>query len=713
MYHKAPHLRGFLIYNMPMSTIDELKQARIDKLEAVRRAGIDPYPGSIKREQTITEARQMEGRDVAIAGRVIRKRTHGKLHFLDVRDGTGEIQIVVKADEVSESVYKILDLVDLGDFLAAQGLVGKTQAGELSIFITDLQLVSKALRPLPSEWHGFKDIEERYRQRYVDLIINPGVKEIFITRTRVVRYLREFLDLHGFLEVETPVLQPIYGGASAKPFVTQHNTLDEQMYLRIAVELYLKRLIVGGFDKVYEIGKDFRNEGIDRQHNPEFTMLEYYWAYADYEQLMVFTELMISKLVAEIKNSQKITYQGETLDFTPPWPRRSYRDVVLEYAGIDINLANSEKELLEQISQKRINLDLTGVVGYGAILDTLYKTTARSHLVGPMFLTNRPTAFVTLAKRLPGDPDKTSSFQLLIAGKEVINAYNELNDPVDQALRWRESEALADKGQDEHEAFDHDYIRALEYGMPPTAGWGMGIDRLVSILTDQPNIKDVILFPTLRKEVFEVGTKETISVKEKLGVATNSSGNQLARAQAIDLLHTHMQNTNLRRHCLAVGYAMRSLAEKLGGNPDVWEVLGILHDADWEETKDDPTQHTRKTLEWLRDLDITDGPIVHALMSHNRKHTKLAQMDGLMEWALETVDELTGFIVATVLVQPEKKLATVSVDSVMRKWGKNEFARAVDRTQIEQCEEKLGIPLPEFIGLTLTAMQTHLDELGL
>ena len=282
--------------------------------------------------------------------------------------------------------------------------------------------------------------------------------------------------------------------------MTHHNALDIDLYLRISDELYLKRLIVGGFDKVYEIGRDFRNEGIDRQHNPEFTMLEFYWAYADYEVLMQYTETMLSGLVKELKGSYAFSYQGQQLDFTPPWPRKTYRDVVLEFSGIDINKADDEEKLLAAIKAKKIQLDLTGVIGLGALLDTLYKATARPHLVGPLYLTDRPTAFVALAKRRPDDPRKTSSFQLLVVGKEILNAYNELNDPIDQAKRWRESEKLGTQGQNEHEAYDADYIRALEYGMPPTAGWGMGIDRLVSLLTDQPNLKNVILFPTLRPE---------------------------------------------------------------------------------------------------------------------------------------------------------------------------------------------------------------------
>ena len=483
-----------------MATIDDLRKTRLEKLESLKKLGIDPYPGTIIRKDTIVKARRMHGKTVAVAGRVMGMRGHGKIFFLDMVDGTGKIQVVLKSDVCDKKSFALTAFMDLGDFLAVQGEVGKTQAGEVSVFAKKFQIISKAVRPLPGEWSGLKDIEERYRQRYVDLIVNPQVRDIFLTRSKVITFLRSFLDSDGFVEVDTPVLQPIYGGAQAKPFVTHHNALDMDLFLRISDELYLKRLIVGGFDRVYEIGRDFRNEGVDRQHNPEFTMLEFYWAYADYEDLMKYTETMLSSLVKELKGSYKFEYQGVELNFTPPWPRKSYRDVVLHYSGIDINKASDEKKLLAAIKAKKIKLDLTGVIGYGAILDTLYKLTARPHLMGPMFLTDRPTAFVALAKRTPKDPTKTSSFQLLVASREMLNAYNELNDPQDQAARWRESEKLGKKGQTEHEAFDDDYIRALEYGMPPTAGWGLGIDRLVSILTDQPNIKDVILFPTLRPE---------------------------------------------------------------------------------------------------------------------------------------------------------------------------------------------------------------------
>ena len=483
-----------------MATIDELMKVRREKLEALKKRGIDPYPATVKREQSIAQARSMDGKPVAVAGRVMGLRGHGKIMFGDLRDESGKIQIVFKSNEIDVRTFELLELVDIGDFLAVQGEVGKTEAGEVSVFVKELQIITKSIRPLPDQWSGFKDVEERYRQRYVDLLVNSDVRHVFVTRSKVIRFLRTFLDTHGFLEVETPVLQPIYGGASAKPFVTHHNALDFDLYLRISDELYLKRLIVAGFEKVYEIGKDFRNEGMDRGHNPEFTMLEYYWAYADYEMLMKFTEEMVSTLVKEVIGSQKITYQEKKLDFTPPWPRLTYREAIIKQTGIDINEADTEEKLQKAIEKQQLAFDLTGVVGYGELLDVLYKHTTRPYLIGPLFLTERPTAFVALAKRLPSDPRFTASFQLLVAGEELINAYNELNDAQDQAARWRESEALAKKGKSEHEAFDDDYIRALEYGMPPTAGWGLGIDRLVSILTDQHTIKDVIFFPTLRPE---------------------------------------------------------------------------------------------------------------------------------------------------------------------------------------------------------------------
>lgn len=688
-----------------MATIDLLRNARIAKVKTLRKLGFDPYPAVVKRDQKITDARKMEGKNVKVTGRVRSLRGHGKIMFADLVDESGKIQVFFKADNLSKKLISLMGFVDIGDFLSVEGKVGKTTAGEISVIPSDFAIISKSIRPLPDKWYGLKDIEERYRQRYVDLIVNPEVKKIFLTRTKVVKFIRAYLDRDDFVEVETPVLQPIYGGASAKPFVTHHNTLDVDMFLRISDELYLKRLIAGGFEKVYEIGKDFRNEGMDKEHNPEFTQIEFYWAYSNYEELMRYTEKMLSALVMEIKGTLKFSFQGLNLDFSLPWPRVTYRDTVLKYTGIDINKAKNEKQLLKAIAENKINVDLEGVVGYGAILDSLYKAHARPNLTGPLFLTDRPTAFVTLAKRIPGDPDKTASFQLLAAGKELINAYNELNDPEDQSSRWMESEKLGQSGQSEHEAFDDDYIRALEYGMPPTAGWGMGIDRLVSILTDQHTLKDVILFPTLRPEIAE-------KPKSQKAKEEKSEGN-INRDAAWKLIKEHMKNQNLIRHCLAVEAVMKSLGEHFHEDKMLWGIAGLMHDADYEETKSDTRKHAFATAKWLKEINADDR-IINAVLAHAWKFVNGApEPQNRMEWALYTCDDLTGLIVAVALVRPDKKLSSVTVDAVLKKWDSKSFAAGANREQIKLSEEKLGIKLSEFIQIALSAMQSISGELGL
>ena len=480
--------------------LEELRKERLKKLEKIRALGFNPYLSFFERQHLISQVREAKlGTKAVVAGRIMAWREHGKIVFADLMDQSAKIQILFRSDRLSPTNLKLLSLLDIGDFIGAVGKTFKTDAGELTIEADDLVLLTKSLRTIPTK-SGLTDVEERYRQRYVDLLVNPEVRAVFDTRTKIVSALRAFMDRNGFLEVDTPVLQPVYGGASARPFVTHHEALDNDFYLRISDELYLKRLIVGGLEKVYEIGHDFRNEGIDRSHNPEFTMLEFYWAYADYEKLMDFTEEMFISLLKDIHGSLILEYQGRRFNFKPPWKRLTYRQAILKATGIDIDKADSEEKLQGAIKKHGITLEERRPVGYGAVVDALYKQTTRPGLEGPLFLTERPTEFVSLAKRLPADPRKTASFQLLVAGEELINAYNELNDPIDQAERWQESEKLGDKGKSEHEAMDEDYIRALEYGMPPTAGWGLGIDRLTAVLTNQPSLKDTILFPTLRPE---------------------------------------------------------------------------------------------------------------------------------------------------------------------------------------------------------------------
>ncbi len=493
-----------------MSTIDKIRRERLKKLENFKEKGVNPYPSRTKRTHSINEVLagfdklSSEEREVVLAGRIRLIREHGKITFLEFEDGSGErqesgrIQAFLSEEELGEEYQFFLENFDLGDFIEIRGILFTTKTGEKTIKAEEYRILSKAIRPLPEKWHGLEDKEKRYRKRYLDLVMNPEVKKVFQKRTKVLRLLREYLGQRGFMEVETPILQPLYGGASAKPFITRLDSLDMEMYLRISDELYLKRLIVGGFPKVYEVSKDFRNEGIDRQHNPEFTQIEFYWAYADYEDLMDFTEDMLTSVIKEVCGKLKIEYGEEVLDFSSPWPRLTYREAILEHTGIDVDKVRTEEDLKEIISNKFSDFSFEDLVGYGSTLDSLYKEYVRPKLIQPCFLVDHPADLMPLAKRKDEDPFKIESFQLLVYGYELIKAYSELNDPIDQKERWLAQEGLAKKGLEEHEVLDEDYIEALEYGMPPTAGWGMGIDRLTAILTNQHSIRDVIFFPFMR-----------------------------------------------------------------------------------------------------------------------------------------------------------------------------------------------------------------------
>ena len=480
--------------------LQDLQKERLKKLKNIQRLGVNPYPSKSQRKHSISIARKMMGKKVVVAGRIRSLRPHGKITFADLEDVSGKIQLFFSQAELAGEKYEFLTNFDIGDFIESSGEVFKTQAGEITVRVSDFKLLTKSLRPLPSAWYGLEDVEERYRQRYVDLIINPEVRKVFEIRHEAIRLIRKFMEDKGFVEVETPTLQPIYGGATAKPFTTHHNALDARLYLRIADELYLKRLIVGGFEKVFEICKDFRNEGIDRQHNPEFTMIEFYWAYADYNDLIIFTEEFVSLIVRKIKGGYVFDYEGVKLNFKPPFKRLSFRELIKETCKIDLKVTDTEEKLLDEIKHKKIKLDLEGVVGYGPLCDELYKKVARLTIKQPTHILDYPAAMRPLAKRKEEDPSISESLQLLCMSFELTNAYSELNDPTLQKKTWQEEMKLAKAGLEEHQVLDVDYIRALEYGMPPVAGWGMGIDRLVSLLTNQHAIKDVILFPTLRPE---------------------------------------------------------------------------------------------------------------------------------------------------------------------------------------------------------------------
>jgi len=497
------------------SRLTVIKEDRLRKLKELKDQGINPYPSRSNRKQTIREARELMGKDVNITGRLLAVREHGKIAFSDLKDETGEIQLLFRKDQLGEK-YDVLKLLDYGDFLEVLGDVTKTKAGETTVDVKKYTVLTKSLRPIPDSWHGFKDVEERFRRRYVDLLINPDVRKIFETRAKIIMLLRNYLDDHGFLEVTTPVLQPIYGGTTALPFTTHHNALDADLYLRIADELYLKRLIVGGYEKVYEIGTDFRNEGISRWHNPEFTQLEFYQAYADYRDLMVMTENMLSGIVKEITGSYEVAYGETTIDFKPPWRRVSYYDAIKDATGIDVNDITLE-QLKKEIREKKLTIAFKESPDVPALLDAIIKTAVRPNITNPTFFVDYPAFMRPLAKQKPDDPRKVEAFQLIVAGTELLNAYSELNDPIEQRKRWEAEERREKEGVAEHQVVDEDYIRALEYGMPPTAGWGMGIERFTAILTNSHSIKEVILFPTLRP----TGSLKTIN---KMTQPKNISG---------------------------------------------------------------------------------------------------------------------------------------------------------------------------------------------
>ncbi len=495
---------------MASDTLHEIMRVRRQKLEKLRSLGVNPYPYFFRRSHlarhVLDSYSDLEGQTVAVAGRIVSLRGHGKASFAHIADASGKIQIYVRLDQVGEQGYEVFRLLDLGDIVGVRGEVFRTRTGEITVMVKELELLAKTLRPLPipkeriSEgerqvYDQFADREQRYRQRYVDLIVNPEVRDVFVKRSRIISTMRHFLDGRGYLEVETPVLQPVYGGASARPFVTHHNALDMDLYLRIADELYLKRLIVGGFDGVYEISKDFRNEGIDRFHNPEFTMMELYVAYEDYHFMMELVEEMFVTIAREVLGSTSLTYQGQRIDLTPPWRRVRLFDAIKERTGKD--LYGKDEAALRKIAGE-LNVEVEEFWGSGKIIDEIFSELVEPTLVQPTFVIDYPVELSPLAKRHRDDPKLVERFEPFFAGREVGNAFSELNDPLDQRERFEAQAELRALGDEEAQMLDEDFLRALEYGMPPTAGLGVGVDRLVMIYTDQPSIRDVVFFPQMR-----------------------------------------------------------------------------------------------------------------------------------------------------------------------------------------------------------------------
>jgi len=490
-----------------MEELSELLLQRRRKVNALWTAGINPYPNDFKPAHTAADVVQQYGSveqidapdvEFVLAGRIIARRSFGKAAFIQIQDRSGRIQVYVRKDDLSEEAFAQFESFDIGDIIGVAGFPFRTQKGELSIHARMVRLLVKSLLPLPEKFHGLTDVETRYRQRYVDLIVNPEVREIFIKRSRIVNLIRQFMSSRDFLEVETPMMQPIPGGATARPFVTHHNALDMELFLRIAPELYLKRLVVGGFERVFEINRNFRNEGISVRHNPEFTMMEFYQAYATYEDLMDFTEELFCHVAQEVLGTLDFSYQDMAISFQRPWRRLTVKEAILEYG--DIDQKQLEDRDLALAYARSIGLDLPDEIGYGKLIMEIFEEVAEHKLIQPTFVTAYPTEVSPLSRKNDHDPYIVDRFELMIGGREIANAFSELNDPVDQKERFLAQVAEKDKGDEEAHYMDEDYVRALEYGLPPTAGEGIGIDRLVMLLTDSASIRDVILFPQLRKE---------------------------------------------------------------------------------------------------------------------------------------------------------------------------------------------------------------------
>jgi len=486
-----------------MATIDELRKTRFKKLEAIKKAGILAYPGKTGRTHKIEDALKdfanlaRSKKEVILVGRIRSLREHGGSTFLDIEDGTGKIQAFLRKDRIGERGYKFfLDNFDIGDFIEVRGILFKTKKGEKTIDVANYKMLAKSLLPLPEKWHGLRDTEERFRKRYLDLIFNPEIKKKFEIRSKIIKEIREFLEKEGFLEVETPILQPIYGGAKANPFKTYLNALNLDLYLRISPELYLKRLLVGGFEKVYEIGRVFRNEGMDRTHNPDFTMLEFYWAYADYKDLMKLTERMFGNLLKKLFGRLIIKYEGKEIDFKTPWPRIEFNQLIKKYTKInleEINLGATKKEA------EKLGIESKTGASKSEIADEIYKKICLPKIWQPTFLIHHPLGTFPLAKPLDDNPSKLASLQLVAAGCwELVLGFSELNDSIEQRKRFEEQEKFFKAGSEEAQRMDEDFLEALEYGMPPAAGFGMGIDRLVALLTDSHSLREAILFPTMR-----------------------------------------------------------------------------------------------------------------------------------------------------------------------------------------------------------------------
>ena len=687
-----------------------MEQVRAEKLRELQANGKDPfvittYDQTHHSTDILNHFEELEGKEVSIAGRMMLKRIMGKASFCHIQDREGMIQVYVARDSIGEEPYAEFKKMDIGDIVGIKGTVFKTKTGETSVHASSLTLLSKSLQVLPEKYHGITDTDARYRQRYVDLIMNEDVKETFIKRSKIISTIRKFLDEKGFMEVETPMLVSNAGGASARPFETHFNALDEDLKLRISLELYLKRLIVGGLEKVYEIGRVFRNEGLDTRHNPEFTLMELYQAYTDYNGMMDLTEEMFRHVAKEVLGTTTIVYNGVEMDLGKPFKRVRMLDAIKEYTGVDFEKIDTLEEARAIAKEKGVAFEERHK--RGDIINLFFEEFCEDKMIQPTFVMDHPIEISPLTKKKPSDPRYVERFEMYMNGWEMCNAYSELNDPIDQRERFKAQDALADAGDEEANHTDEDFLNALEIGMPPTGGIGYGIDRLCMLLTDSPAIRDVLLFPTMKTLG---GAKTAAKQTEKKEEGKTAKESTISKDDALALLKKYNKEPFHIQHGLTVAAVMKWLAKELGygDEADYWEIVGLLHDIDFENW---PEEHCKKAPELLKEAGVSDD-MIHAICSHGYGLCSDVEPELEMEKVLFAADELTGLTWSAALMRPSKSTKDMELSSLKKKFKDKRFAAGCSRDVIKDGAEKLGWELDELLDKVLKAMQASEDEIS-
>lgn len=690
--------------NMQESDVNQLRKVRREKLADLQSNGKNPfiittYDVTCHAADIKENYDEMEGGQVSLAGRVMQKRVMGKASFCNILDRSGDIQSYIARDSIGEEEYKDFKKLDIGDIVGIEGEVFKTKTGEISVHASSVKLLSKSLQILPEKYHGLTNTDMRYRQRYVDLIMNTDARETFIKRSRILSSIRRYLDGEGFLEVETPMLVSNAGGAAARPFETHFNALGEDFKLRISLELYLKRLIVGGLERVYEIGRVFRNEGLDTRHNPEFTLMELYQAYTDYNGMMDLTENLYRHVAQEVLGTTTITYNGVEMDLGKPFERITMIDAVKKYAGVDWN----EVETLEQARAlaKEHHVEFEDRHKKGDILSLFFEEFAEEHLIQPTFVMDHPIEISPLTKKKPENPDYVERFEFFMNGWEMANAYSELNDPIDQRERFKAQEELLAQGDEEANTTDEDFLNALEIGMPPTGGIGFGIDRMCMLLCDEAAIRDVLLFPTM-KSLDKKPSDSGKSVKKEAKQEAKKSS--ISREQALELLKKYNKEPFHIQHALTVEGVMRWFAKELGHaeEEEFWGITGLLHDIDFELY---PEEHCKKAPELLREAGVSED-MIYAVCSHGYGICSEEEPKLEMENVLFASDELTGLIWSCALMRPSRSTMDLEVKSLKKKFKDKRFAAGCSREIISQGAERLGWELDELFDKTIQAMRS-------